>query len=354
MLLAALLAGCRTSGDVEALKRENFELSEQVTALEVHINQCCRELRTTQELLAAKDETTDSSGSRRTPAGDDGSPSDLPKPPKVDLGAPGGKEPTPAPRFEKAPKYEPGSKASFEGPDAGVGPELGPLHSVSASRGHQEVAAITVDRRQTSGFDADESQPGDEGIVVVVEPRNAHGQVVRVAGEVSIAAYDASLWRQYGSQPTKRQLAHVGTWLFNPTDAATWFEEEQPRMRFELPWPAAGAPKNKDLQLVVKYQAAGGRVLEAQSLVSVQLTGRRPKAPGVPSSPVASSSSAPQIAAPPGEVSALRKPPVSTEAGRPPASLPRREGLVPRPEVSDARPNTEVPSRQRPVWTPYR
>src|SRR5207248_100527 len=62
-------------------------------------------------------------------------------------------------------------------------------------------------------------------------------------------------------------------------DAATWFDEDQPRMRFELPWPAAGGPKNKDLQVVVRYKTADGRTLEAQGGVAVQLTGRRPKPP---------------------------------------------------------------------------
>ncbi len=67
ILCAAALTGCRSGGDLEALKRENFQLTEQVTALEVRINQCCRELHATRDLLAAKEQPERSDGSRRVP-----------------------------------------------------------------------------------------------------------------------------------------------------------------------------------------------------------------------------------------------------------------------------------------------
>src|SRR5947209_4702039 len=109
---AAVLAGCRSSGDVEGLIRENQQREEFATQLQVQLDQCCRELRATRDLLAAKEQPPSTGGSRKT-MGDEGSPSDV-KPPKVDLGPPS-KTPTPAPKLEPAPKFEPGK--------AGVAPE---------------------------------------------------------------------------------------------------------------------------------------------------------------------------------------------------------------------------------------
>jgi hypothetical protein len=359
--LAAALVGCRSGGDVEALQRENFELSEQVLALQVQMDQCCRELRATHDLLAAKEhEAADSTRRKST---DDSSPSDAPRPPKIDLGTPGNgkKEPSPAPKFEPTPKSEPGKAGAGDGgPDASVGPNLGQMHNVSAHRSDQMLAAITLDQQFTTGLDADEARPGDEGLIVAIQPRIAAGDAVRVPGEVKIVAYDAHLLRQYALQPAKRQLAHVGTWLFTAADAATWFEEDQPRLRFELPWPPAGGPKGKDLHVVVQYKTADGRVLEAQSPVVVQLTGQRPKlAPAVApvTAPTRNGAAGGVTSAvgPSREFSALKKPPepVPPEVSRAPTTLPWRTEPPPT-APAEARPGTEVPSRQRPVWTPFR
>src|SRR5881409_1272054 len=111
--LAAILAGCRSSsGDAQALIRENQQREEYALQLQVQLDQCCRELRACREELAAKEQQASTSGTRRGGTREDeSSPSDKPRPPKVDLGTPGGgKEPTPAPKFEPSPKYEPGSK----------------------------------------------------------------------------------------------------------------------------------------------------------------------------------------------------------------------------------------------------
>ncbi len=221
------------------------------------------------------------------------------------------------------------------------------MHSVAARRSDPPVAAITLNRELTTGLDADDARPGDEGLIVAIEPRSALGEALRVPGEVAIEAYDGGLWRQHGSQPAKRQLAHVGTWLFTAADAATWFDEEAPRLRFELPWPAAGRPKNKDLQVVVRYKTADGRILEAQAQVSVQHTGQRPKfQPPVPPQTAPTAGVARTEPTTQGDFSALKKPP---------APAPAEVSRVPAPgSVSAQPPRSTVPSRSRPVWTPYR
>src|SRR5438445_1920291 len=146
MIGAAVLAGCRSSGDVEGLIRENQQREEFATQLQVQLDQCCRELRATRELLAAKEQQPSTGGARKT-MGDERSPSDV-KPPKIDLGPPS-KTPTPAPKLEPAPKFEPGKTGA--GTDVNTGPELGQMHSVATRRGEQ-VASITIDAQQASGL----------------------------------------------------------------------------------------------------------------------------------------------------------------------------------------------------------
>jgi hypothetical protein len=358
ILFALVVGGCRSGGDVEGLIRENQQREERALHLQVELDRCCRELRATQEMLAAKEQRTTSDSTRRG-ATDDGSPSDTSKPPKVDLGPPGDRrEPTP---LEPAPKYDPTKPgATGTGSDAAVGPDLGQMHSVAARRGDQRVAAITLNQQLTTGLDADDARPGDEGLIVVIEPRSALGDALRVPGEVTVLAYDAGLLRQYGSQGAKRQLAHVGTWLFTRADAETWFDDDQPRLRFELPWPAAGGPKSKDLHVVVRYKTTDGRLLEAQSPVAIQLSGQRAKfAPTAPptTAPLGgrSSGTAARTGVAPGEFSAIKKTPEAptAEVSRAPPKLPQRAQVLPA-DVSDAPAGAQVPSRQRPEWTPHR
>src|SRR5205814_7730439 len=63
---AAVLAGCRSSGDVEGLIREHQQREEFATELQVQLDQCCRELRATRDLLAAKEQQPATGGSRKT------------------------------------------------------------------------------------------------------------------------------------------------------------------------------------------------------------------------------------------------------------------------------------------------
>src|SRR2546430_2069205 len=126
MIGVAVLAGCRSSGDTEGLIRESQQREEYALQLQVQLDQCCRELRATRDLLAAKEQQPATGGTRRK-TGDDSSPSDV-KPPKIDLGPPS-RTPTPTPKLEPAPKFEPGKTGAGGGPETTTGPELGQMHS---------------------------------------------------------------------------------------------------------------------------------------------------------------------------------------------------------------------------------
>jgi len=62
MLGAAVLVGCRSNSNVDGLIRENQMREEFALRLQVQLDQCCRELQATRELLAAKEQQPSSGG----------------------------------------------------------------------------------------------------------------------------------------------------------------------------------------------------------------------------------------------------------------------------------------------------
>jgi hypothetical protein len=339
---AVALIGCRSSGNTELLKQENFQLSEQVLKLEVQLDQLCRELSHCRQQLATRDSSPTPAEPRRRDGGGTGSgtesPSDLPKPPKVELG-PSNKGSSSTPKPESAPKFTPRTSTEAAPPSAapGGGPSLPAFHQTAAGSKAGRVAQITLDPQLTEGWDADPKRPGDEGLLVVVQPRDEKGLAMHVAGEVVISAWDTRMLAKYLHQPAQQQLAHVGTWNFNAQDAATWLDPQEPRLTFELRWPPAGGPKNPDLNVFVQFTTADGRKLEATTQVRVQFTGRR----------------------------AQRKPTSSGErlldegsAPAPPhdnALTQEHSALKSRPKrTTDAKETSDARNSDRPVWKPFR
>ena len=144
------------------------------------------------------------------------------------------------------PSMKPGNP--FESDDVSVSPDV--------------VSRIKLNRQLTGGYSFDK-QPGHEGVMVVIEPQNAYAQYVPKPGDVVVEVRD----------PTKPGLAgRIAKWKFDAT-------ETQPKMKqtlmgkgihLQLPWPSA-APQNKELNLIVEYQADGRR-LRAEKRMLVEPT----------------------------------------------------------------------------------
>lgn len=182
-------------------------------------------------------------------------------------------EPTPAdPPSEEAPSVELPPSAEddedFDGAPPFTPPQIEPpgpgvpeARGEPPSRGPQR---ITLNPRLTGGWNAD-NEPGDEGIMAVVEPVDGKGNVIRARGEVSIVVLDPQR-----SGPAAR----VARWDFPAEDAAAHFEKTLlgHGMHFELRWPGP-LPRHRKLMLYVRLVDEDGRELRTEQEIHVDLPG---------------------------------------------------------------------------------
>lgn len=128
------------------------------------------------------------------------------------------------------------------------------------------VTQITLNRMMTGGHNVD-GHLGDEGLIVVVEPRNAAGQVVRARGKLSLVVLD----------PAERgDAARVARWDFAAGETAARFREGVfgKGLKFELRWPNR-PPEHRDLRLFVRLTTEDDRTFEADKTLRVELAGRQ-------------------------------------------------------------------------------
>jgi len=117
------------------------------------------------------------------------------------------------------------------------------------------VARITLNRTLTGGFDLGDP-PGDDGLAVVVEPRDARGKLVSAAGPISVAVLDPGL---------AQSAARVAQWDLTARQVAALYRRipEGEGFFLRLAWPSA-RPVHSRLHLFVRYTTRDGRQLEAR------------------------------------------------------------------------------------------
>ncbi|MEX0795033.1 MAG: hypothetical protein WD045_17980 [Pirellulaceae bacterium] len=127
-----------------------------------------------------------------------------------------------------------------------------------------EVVSIHLNPRLTGGWDMDRG-PGDDGIMVVIEPRNQAGQYVPVAAPVSVVLLDPAF---------RGEEAYVGRWDFDTADSAKHIEKTLlgSGIHLKLPW-TAGPPEHSKLVLHVRYTTAEGTVLQQRKELKIDLPG---------------------------------------------------------------------------------
>lgn len=145
------------------------------------------------------------------------------------------------------------------------------------------VTHVVLNRRLTSGFDGD-GKPGDEGFTVVLEPRNANGQYVPLAGAVEVVAIDVEM-----EGPESR----IGHWNFTANETSQNLRTTllAKGIHLQIPWTTT-PPEHSRLRIFVRYKTVDGRRLEADEQVLVVVPGdisnrwtpisrlsRRPKRP---------------------------------------------------------------------------
>ncbi len=126
-----------------------------------------------------------------------------------------------------------------------------------------EVTEITLNATLTSGWDID-GVPGDEGIRVLIEPRDRYGRTVRTTGETQISLVDPQIPSAQG---------YCGTWNFDAKQASTSFVYSTvgEGMYFELP--LTQAVTHSELMLFVRFMDRNGRKLESHRSVTLQPRG---------------------------------------------------------------------------------
>jgi len=313
-LMAMTALGCRGGGSQELLERELRLLEDEIYDLEDHLEQCHEQ---TEKLRQENDSLRGQLGSEGSSAdpGALGAPDGSYVPPDVELPeaelpdfqlpggpGPGSLEPPPAipldappsspspsqpsaslpggtaPPFEGPPVIQPpgdgvpegelpplgGSDPSFElvPPGAVDTANAGAMPSPrNATQAPAEVVEISL-RRYLAGGETEPGVRGSEGLVLVVEPRDASGQYVDVPGTVAAVLLD----------PTRQGAeARVARWDFTPDESEVRFRQSAlgRGMHFHLEWPN-GRPDARMLNLYVRYITADGRELRAEQPVDLE------------------------------------------------------------------------------------
>ncbi len=363
LFVVLFAAGCKQnpymSAHLEVLGAERRALEDRVMDLEFELERAQKRLDEARDgggrASSRRARDSQNSGSHDRNEGDDVMPpiiqipdfgDDLPRtlnPPNVDEGQPADSV-LPSPRGDsaiKSPRYLRPTR---------------PITVTPRAPGDPRITHIELNPTLTGGIDFD-GKSGDDGIVIVLEPRNADNEFVPLAGPITVVLLDYAK-RNEGA------TALIARWDVDaPTVYKSIVNDEYGRgIQLRLPWPDR-PPENSKLRLDVRYTTADGRQLDDRADLLVTLPGQStarwtPRAPNSRNryDPSPSNGQAPvNIARQPNtnQSAATRRRPSVTRAAFtavPPAAEtvsddpPQRTAWSPNPPESNA----------RPTWRPNR
>jgi hypothetical protein len=188
--------------------------------------------------------------------------------------------------------------------------EIHAAHTSGTSKVSPELASQmytlkeVVLGRQTGGIDED-SQPGDEALQVVLEPRDPDGHAIKAPGTLHVEAL------QIGGEGLKTPLS---SWDVSPDQLRrTWRSGLFATGYFVvLPWKVW--PTSTRLRVVARFTLPDDRVFEADKDVTIRL----PPQPKVPASPAPAPAPLPPPRPVPGEANLVEP----AAVWRPPAAPP--------------------------------
>ncbi|HEX4148072.1 MAG TPA: hypothetical protein VHY20_03750 [Pirellulales bacterium] len=262
VLIALSGAGCRSAARQELLERDLRFQEDRINHLQGHLAEYRQQLDYAltenevlqREILRLKGNP---SGMSEAPAARPAAPFRAPQ-----ILPPGGQEPEgQLPRIEFAPQGGPMNLP--------VGPpkvELPPGASSDIRQPPLEqqaqlpITRLTLNRQLTGGYDNDQ-QPGDDGVMICLEPRAADGQIVDLRGPLSIVVMDPAL---------DGEAARFARWDLAESDVAA-HSQRSPQgagLQLELPWPG-GLPAHRQLKLFVRHATADGRRLDVDQEIEV-------------------------------------------------------------------------------------
>lgn len=121
------------------------------------------------------------------------------------------------------------------------------------------LAGVKINTLLSGGKDRD-GQPGDDVLVALVAPHDQQGDLVKIAGEVEIEAFDMTL-----PGDDKR----VGRWTYTPEEAAKVWHSGfvGAGLQFELPWQAL--PAGQELIVHARLRTTDGRQFDTSTPLKV-------------------------------------------------------------------------------------
>jgi hypothetical protein len=246
----ATAAGCQSNTGQVLVEQEARVLEDEVYRLEAQLDECCRMAEATkrenEDLRKQLADAGGSSGGYRAPT------IELPK--------------AAAPSKTPAPKLEP-PKVELPEPSDKPPANLIPGDQEPQASG-LKPARLSINPRLTGGFDHD-GAGGDEGINLLVEPRDELGCLAPRPGAVSVVLMDPA---QTGDD------ARLARWDFQTHEFDNHFQNATfaRGLQYELKWPGE-PPRNRDLMVFVRYTGEDGTKLTADAPVRIRLASDAPR-----------------------------------------------------------------------------
>jgi len=174
---------------------------------------------------------------------------------------------TDLPMVDPGKEFEPGeANKPKSGDSTGVYPRMTPATARTVANevalpSDTTITKIEINKRLTGGHNAD-GKPGDDGLLVVFEPRNAAGELVELPGETSIVLMDPDI---------DGEASRIARWDFATDEVVTHFAKTflGKGLLFELRWPNQ-RPENRKLRLYVRFITPEGKRLIAEKDIKIQ------------------------------------------------------------------------------------
>ena len=160
------------------------------------------------------------------------------------------------------PSTEPQARST---PPQRIDPMVMPAQAIALDprADNRRISRLTLNQWFTGGYERD-AHYGDAGVELLVEPRDARGQLVPAAGPISVVLLDRGL---------RGEAGRVARWDFTAEQTALLYRKTPRGEGFflEMPWPGE-PPAHSHLHLFVRYTTKDGRKIEAAREIDVALS----------------------------------------------------------------------------------
>lgn len=369
ILLVGLAPGCASrrntrQAEVDAMRREYFELEDRFYDLEGRYRRAERRLRREGielDSLGLEEPSDDGDAGNAPAASPQGQPSTNPQPtptpvetnelpelPGPENAQRSWRRPPSAPaesrlssRFRRPQMPSTAETSTADAPesDEEAAPWTEPNNTPMTPITDWEVVAIDVPYAR--GFDSD-GNTGDDGIMFVVEPRNASGQLVPAVAPMTIALIDPQ---------AIGEAQRIGLWDLTAEEIAETQQEglmSGSGITIRLPWQGE-PPARRQMLLFVRYGGAEEIQLEARTNVNLQ-SSSSDRSTWLPRpTPLRTAESENQSDRLASDNTRSSSRPSSSSS-----SSPSQDSSYARPASTSPGASTTSPRTSRPAWSPYR